>query len=188
MKSMILDALSKLNADNDDHWTAEGSPKVGVVRSFAADNELTREDIESAAPGFSRSNTELPMFSDPEKLMTVPVDQLGEDEKSGLVKHLKTDLVNKQAAHEKLLAQMNALREQMLISNRGIEGVESKINELDPPPTNRDAIRTYLDRQQKDREDAWKKAQEAKAVPQFERSPLDRSFQRANRRANFAVG
>jgi len=187
MKSLVLDALSKLNPENDDHWTSEGSPKVGVVRSYAADTDISREDIEAAAPGFSRSNTELPMFSDPEKLMETPVEDLTDDEKTGLVRHLEGEIANKTSIRDQLLVQLKGLRDKITIEDREIESLQTKLNEVNPPPTPQEQIARYLERQQKDKIDALQKAQEtAQALPNITMSDLDRSVRRENRRAKLA--
>lgn len=54
MKSeQILEALSKLDPENNDHWTQDGSPRLGAVG-----DGVSRADILAAAPLFNRKNTE----------------------------------------------------------------------------------------------------------------------------------
>jgi hypothetical protein len=53
----ILEALSKLDVNNSNHWTADGLPRLDTVKMLAGDQALTREAISLAAPGFSRSAT-----------------------------------------------------------------------------------------------------------------------------------
>ncbi|QEA10929.1 hypothetical protein [Vibrio phage vB_VpS_CA8] len=58
MKQVILDALAKVDVENDDHWTADGAVRVDVVSELIGE-EVTRADITAAAPKFNRKNTEL---------------------------------------------------------------------------------------------------------------------------------
>ena len=51
----ILDALDKLDPANDNHWTADGLPKVETVRLFAGSQSIGREEITAANPSFNRA-------------------------------------------------------------------------------------------------------------------------------------
>ena len=59
MTAEILKALSGLDANNANHWTADGQPRIETVRMLAADGSLTRDQVREAAPDFSRTNTNL---------------------------------------------------------------------------------------------------------------------------------
>lgn len=50
----INEALASLDPANDDQWTADGLPKVDVIRAATNDYALTRADITNAAPQFTR--------------------------------------------------------------------------------------------------------------------------------------
>jgi molecular chaperone GrpE (heat shock protein) len=52
----ILTALKALDVGNDNHWTADGLPRLDTVKMLATDQTLTREAVAAAAPGFTRSN------------------------------------------------------------------------------------------------------------------------------------
>lgn len=56
MSSKILEALSKLDATNDNHWTQDGLPRLDTIRILAGDPALTREAVTAANPNFNRSN------------------------------------------------------------------------------------------------------------------------------------
>lgn len=47
-------ALGDLDHQNDEHWTADGLPRVDVIRQLTADDSITRQDITNAAPKFAR--------------------------------------------------------------------------------------------------------------------------------------
>ncbi len=56
----ILDSLSLLDPEDDDHWTTDGQPRTGVVGE-----KVTRAEIQAVAPLFNRKNAVLPE-SEPE--------------------------------------------------------------------------------------------------------------------------
>jgi hypothetical protein len=51
----ILEALSQLDPQDNDHWTADGQPRTGAVGE-----KVTRAEIQAVAPLFNRKNAELP--------------------------------------------------------------------------------------------------------------------------------
>lgn len=55
MTNKIVEALLKLDVQNNNHWTADGLPRLDTVKMLAADQSLTREQVAVAAPGFSRT-------------------------------------------------------------------------------------------------------------------------------------
>lgn len=54
--SNIIEALQKLDVENDKHWTMGGEPGLDTVRMFAGNPAINRKSIEDVAPGFNRSN------------------------------------------------------------------------------------------------------------------------------------
>jgi hypothetical protein len=56
MSNKILDAVRQLDTKNDNHWTADGLPRIETVKMLAGDSSLTRESLEKSAPGFNRTN------------------------------------------------------------------------------------------------------------------------------------
>ena len=57
----IIEALGKLDAGNDNHWTSEGLPKLDALK-FSIGESVTREEVNTVAPGYTRSN---PFFAEP---------------------------------------------------------------------------------------------------------------------------
>lgn len=47
-------ALSQLDPENDEHWTGQGLPSVEAVRAIAADDSISRADIQGVAPKLNR--------------------------------------------------------------------------------------------------------------------------------------
>jgi hypothetical protein len=52
----IMKALSSLDANNPNHWTADGLPRLDTVKMLAGDQSITREAVTQAAPGFSQAS------------------------------------------------------------------------------------------------------------------------------------
>lgn len=57
MKEAIIEALKKLDVDNDAHWTGEGMPLLDVVKDFAG-FAVSRADVTSACKTFTRKTPE----------------------------------------------------------------------------------------------------------------------------------
>lgn len=56
MSQKIQEALSKLDVTNDNHWTADGLPRLDTVKMLANESTLTREAVSAAVPGFTRTS------------------------------------------------------------------------------------------------------------------------------------
>ncbi|WAX22435.1 hypothetical protein P6F34_gp92 [Pseudomonas phage MiCath] len=56
MSEKILEALKKLDVENDNHWTADGAVRLDTIKMLAADPTITRDILDTVAPGFVRSN------------------------------------------------------------------------------------------------------------------------------------
>lgn len=101
-QELILEALSKLNPEDDSHWTQDGSPRLGAVGEG-----VTRQDILSVAPLFNRKNTELPSddISEEEILAEVESQQKEfEARKQAVELELKEALDAKKASEVRLEA------------------------------------------------------------------------------------
>lgn len=66
--SKILEVLAKLDVNNDEHWTADGAPRMDVIEHIAGE-KYTRDDIKKAAPKFNRATLDFsPVAAQPEPL------------------------------------------------------------------------------------------------------------------------
>lgn len=54
----IIEALRKLDVDNDNHWTSDGLPRLDTVKMIASNPSISRMDIDAVAAGFNRSNAD----------------------------------------------------------------------------------------------------------------------------------
>jgi hypothetical protein len=51
---LITAAVHRLDPDNADHWTQAGLPKLAAIEDALGRAGVTRQDVEDAAPGFTR--------------------------------------------------------------------------------------------------------------------------------------
>jgi hypothetical protein len=50
----VLEAVKQLDPNEDSHWTTTGKPMLKVVEDVFGRAGVTRQDVESAAPGYNR--------------------------------------------------------------------------------------------------------------------------------------
>lgn len=55
----LREAVSRLDSKNDTHWTSEGLPAVSAVEEKLGAGNVTRKDINAAAPGWNRERAAL---------------------------------------------------------------------------------------------------------------------------------
>ncbi len=65
-KDLVKIALSKLSADNDNHWTADGKPKIETIKMFSQGQAVDRAYLDAEFPDFNRTNTTLDQEKDTE--------------------------------------------------------------------------------------------------------------------------
>ncbi len=53
-QSPIAKALSELDPADDEHWTADGKPKMSALEAILGRADVTRAQVDAAAPGFNR--------------------------------------------------------------------------------------------------------------------------------------
>lgn len=61
MKERIYEVLPQLDPENENHWTADGLPRIETVEALVGD-KVTRSEIREAAPYFNRKH---PSFDQP---------------------------------------------------------------------------------------------------------------------------
>ncbi len=130
----ILDALGKLDPSNDNHWTADGLPKVETVRLYAGSQSIGREEITAANPTFNRAvaaQAALPAEgAEPEAPAETVVTEQGEPE-------APLEFLQALATDEKFVAELEGLSEvqrmqsvlQKMYEER--ERMNSKIREME---------------------------------------------------------
>lgn len=55
LNEKLARAVANLDPTNDEHWTQDGRPAMTAVERFYGSADITRKDVEAAAPGVTRS-------------------------------------------------------------------------------------------------------------------------------------
>lgn len=69
----LKDALDQLDHANQNHWTADGKPRIDTMRLLTGNNQLTREEITAEFPNFVRVVQE---FTPPAPFLPFTVEDL----------------------------------------------------------------------------------------------------------------
>lgn len=56
VNTKLVKAIKKLDPKDDSHWTSAGLPAMVAVEGFYGSADITRADVEAAAPGFTRAS------------------------------------------------------------------------------------------------------------------------------------
>ena len=133
---MILEALKQLDANNDDHWTTDGHPRLDAVKELMGGTAVSREEVTKAAPAFSRSNLELPN--------TEPQRADGTTQPAGTAPE--------EAADEELTVELGKAIEAARKAQERVNDLQNRIGrkaqKAAEPSSKENPIRQYLERQQ----------------------------------------
>lgn len=131
--SKVAEALHKLDVTNDNHWTADGLPRIDTVRMIAGNQALTREMITAEMPEFSRQTASLgasvavpvaPVVLDvPVESVEKPTEPVAE-----VAPPVKEDVRDFEA---EILAAQQELHEALVARNEAQRLVEEKQNAMD---------------------------------------------------------
>lgn len=120
--SKIIEALSKLDPKNDNHWTSDSLPRIDTVKMLAADQTLTREIITAASPEFTRSSAMAAL----DNVVTAPPVTADEEV---LVEDIKDYAALQEAAQEGLQAAILARDEAQAVVYEKQNALDDIINE-----------------------------------------------------------
>lgn len=188
----IREALAKLDTMENEHWTADGAPKIDAVKDLLNRN-VTRQEITDAAPKFSREN---PIIEDePEQApeVTESTEEPAEQDRSileqlaeagpvplpdflALLKDVPSDQLNDlltlQLGQQQTLIEYRKRVEEMDYSLRNaMVQVRARISREIPDVNNQQAIRDYLKSQQATR--AAKHAVTSEILKEIDMKQLD---------------
>lgn len=131
--SKVAEALRKLDVNNDNHWTADGLPRIDTVRMIAGNQALTREMITAEMPEFSRQTASLgasvavpvaPVVLDvPVESVEKPTEPVAE-----VAPPVKEDVRDFEA---EILAAQQELHKALVARNEAQRLVEEKQNAMD---------------------------------------------------------
>lgn len=153
--SKITEALSKLDPNNDNHWTSDGLPRIDTVKMLAGNPALTREMITAEVPSFSRqialaSVTQVPDSANAQAAPAVDtVQEQGTAETAETVVKDYAQLIAQ--AQEELQAAITAREEAQVLVSEKQNALDDLINEREAVGAGErpmDAISGYLQSQQ----------------------------------------
>jgi hypothetical protein len=148
----ISQALQQLSQDNDNHWTADGLPRIETLKFLTGDSTITRESINEIAPGFTRASvlsaTILPpvtetvvtdaLTSNEVSEIAAKSDEVSLDEILEIEQQLLEDLTNDKLKLDQLIKEKTKL----------ITDLSDAVAKQNGIVTSQDAIRMYLANQQ----------------------------------------
>lgn len=170
--SKIREALSQLDVANDNHWTADGLPRLDTVKMLAADQSITREHVNAALPGFTRSgvvrseSAQTAGAQAAQAAETPSPDPVTSGVQSAAPAAESAAPVAESAQTEDLEKLRESVREQQLLIERmdkhkaefdtayreerqKLDDLRARLQEIEPEDGTPQAIRSYLDAQQK---------------------------------------
>lgn len=170
--SKIREALSQLDVANDNHWTADGLPRLDTVKMLAADQSITREHVNAALPGFTRSgvvrseSNQTAGAQAPQAAEAPQADPVASSVQAAAPAAESAAPVAESAQTEDLEKLRESVREQQLLIERmdkhkaefdtayreerqKLDDLRARLQEIEPEDGTPQAIRSYLDAQQK---------------------------------------
>lgn len=127
--SKIIEALSKLDPKNDNHWTSDSLPRIDTVKMLAADQTLTREIITAASPEFTRSSAMAALDNVVTALDNVVTAPPVTADEEVLVEDIKDYAALQEAAQEGLQAAILARDEAQAVVYEKQNALDDIINE-----------------------------------------------------------
>lgn len=128
----LTQALNALNPENAGHWTAEGLPRLDILKGLT-DDDATREAIRTIAPQFSRSNPNIEKAqpkAEPVQAETVTKAPKKAKEKTGSIEEA---IQEKQTALSNVDAEIAALTHKRLVIEKEVDAL---ILKRDSTPVN----------------------------------------------------
>ena len=166
MSVAIKEALSKLDTSNDNHWTADGFPRLDTVKMLMGNPSITRDDLEGASPGFRRpaigaataplkapvAPVSAPLAAESASVAspvaTAPLTRPGNPNKAEIERLTALQKV-KSAEVETLRAKRDDIENAIHAAVKEADAVTNQLVELSPPGMNADAIVLYHESQKR---------------------------------------
>ena len=137
MEQKIRDALENLDVNNDDHWTAEGMPRLDVVKD-AVGTAVSRADITAAAKGFTRKTLNLDVQEEPESTGS------GEsaDEEAAESEESENDTTPAEPEEDEVQAELTAAQAAVYKANDRLRAAQKAMDEIIDAKAKKDSGRT----------------------------------------------
>lgn len=130
----LIEALTELDSENDEHWTAQGLPKMEVLKEMTGVEDMTRSMVDEAAPDYARTHrfdltVDGSALADPDAGATIdppapaPVKGTSEDQEKKDKKALD--------AIEQLRREVDELRIQRGEADRAIKEKEAQLQVIE---------------------------------------------------------
>ena len=159
MGSRILDALSKLDVANDNHWTAEGMPRIETVCMLAGDQSITREKITAEAPQFCRANATISEAYQPAQVAQAAPTEAGQAQADAPVSDIDRAIAEKEAQVADLKQRIEEAQAVLAGYVQELDGlIDSKVEQQGAQCT-MTAVQAYLAGQRKELEDRARRNQ-----------------------------
>lgn len=134
----IKAALATLDPFDDDHWTADGAPTIAAV-SAAFGDKVTRKEITEADPLFTRDVAGQLDDATPDPVVEPEPDLMSDLDK------LKVEQAGLEAQNAAFNQTVEKLKTQVKANNVRLEKLHDDMLVLDPPLTNAQGIRAFID-------------------------------------------
>lgn len=147
----VVEALGKLDPTNDNHWTADGLPRIDTVRMFAGNQALTREAITAAIPNFSRQISAAATGKPAVAQATAPVAETAPVVATPVVSEkpkVSSSLEEAQANLQKALTARNEANAKVQEAQDTVDAIINAQYAHGEQDNTMDSIRGYLDGQQ----------------------------------------
>jgi len=171
MSEKILEALAALNPEDESHWTAQGLPAIAVVRDLAKNQDITRFDVEKAAPGF---NLQVARGLNPDKEMPLAeAAEAVEPSREEAHKLLKQGIDDLRAVERKHVAEAERQKKLAAEAVAAIDRARAEFDEKYPPLSPAERHKAWVKNNQKQRAEraAYLKAAQA-VINGHHKSPL----------------
>jgi len=145
MNANIIEALSKLDVTNDNHWTEQGLPRIETVKFLTGDTSITRDAINAAIPGFNRNNVSLTLV-EAQVVETQDTSVIIKD--AEIEPTLQDQFEAQQEYLEILIQQQSELNKEILEQTYKVHGLATEIQKVSVEKTSQEAIQSYLQSQQ----------------------------------------
>lgn len=172
-----------LDVNNEDQWTEDSLPRMDVVKQLVGNQFLTRESVNTAIPGFSRSThfqQQKTKAIETTALQVVETTVSTTDQDFSEIEQAKREL-------EIAVQKKNDADRKMKIASEVLDALIVQ-NQIDSPKNVISDIQAYLQGQKKVLEDRKVKIEQMKGVDikQFiaQRCPLDMAMSRKNLRGS----
>jgi len=173
----LKDALGKLDAGNDEHWTTDGAPRIDAVAAFV-DGNVTRSMIVEVAPQFTRSNPTLDVAPEPSppNVVGAPPQPMTWDEGLARYNELSNQMQVLQAERGEIDTKITKLSRELARLQRF--SVADEYNHKSDQKTRMEFIQS----QQRQRADRAAAAAQAAPVCAPVQAPIDRAMMRKKAR------